>query len=179
MKIILTGAHGTGKTTLLNELVKLYSIPALRRTVRSFWEDNGVSDFEKLPAEIRAEFQKYLLLNQISLEDQYQETGFITDRSVLDYLGYAIVSSSMQGSDLELYKALIQARLAQYDYIVYCPVEFKAEAEYLRAHPDSQKQVAAVLEQYLAEWLQPSQYCLVTGSVSDRLAQIQRFILPD
>jgi deoxyadenosine/deoxycytidine kinase len=175
-KIVLTGAHGTGKTTLLTPLVELYQLHALPRTVRNFWEAHGVSDFEKLPPEIRAEFQKYLLLNQLSLENEHWDKGFITDRSVLDYLGYTLISSTMGGSDIELYKALIKERLLQYDYIIYCPVEFPAEAEYLRAHPGLQNQVAEVMETHLGLWLQPDQYCIVRGSVQERLEQIKSFV---
>lgn len=176
MKIILTGAHGTGKSTLVNPLREYYQLPILQRTVRNFWEDHGVVDFEKLPSDVRAIFQKHLLLNQLEREHSVWEEGFITDRSVLDYLGYAVVSSTMSGVDLDLYKALIRERLLQYDYIIYLPVEFAAEAEYLRAHPDSQNKVAAVLEEHLALWLKPEQYCIARGSVEERLEMIKEYI---
>ena len=176
MKIILTGAHGTGKSTLLEPLAQQYKLPLLQRTVRNFWEDNGVNDFELLPSDIRAIFQKHLLLNQLDKENTLWEQGFITDRSVLDYLGYTVVSSSMAKIDLDLYKALIRERLLQYDYIIYLPVEFPAEAEYLRANPESQTGVAQVLEEHLNLWLSPEQYCIARGSVDQRLDQIKKFI---
>lgn len=176
MKIILTGAHGTGKSTLIEPLREYYQLQTLQRTVRNFWEDSGVVDFEKLPSDVRAIFQKHLLLNQLDKENTLWESGFITDRSVLDYLGYAVVSSTMSDIDLKLYKALIRERLLQYDYILYLPVEFPAEVEYLRAHPDSQNKVAEVLEEHLALWLRPEQYCIVRGSVEERLEIIKSYI---
>lgn len=176
MKIILTGAHGTGKSTLVQPLANTYNLTVLQRTVRTFWEDNGVKDFELLPSDIRAIFQKHLLLNQLDKENTLWEQGFITDRSVLDYLGYAVVSSSMSKTDLDLYKALIRERLLQYDYIIYLPVEFPAEPEYLRANPQSQTEVAEVLEEHLNLWLSPEQYCIARGSVDKRLGQIKKFI---
>ncbi|MEY3470951.1 MAG: hypothetical protein RLZZ223_301 [Candidatus Parcubacteria bacterium] len=176
MKIILTGAHGTGKSTLVEPLASEYDLPVLQRTVRTFWEDNGVKDFELLPSDIRAIFQKHLLLNQLDKENSLWEQGFITDRSVLDYLGYAVVSSSMSTTDLDLYKALIRERLLQYDCIIYLPVEFPAEPEYLRANPQSQKEVAQVLEDHLNLWLSSEQYCIARGSVEERLEQIKSFI---
>ncbi|MEX0594900.1 MAG: ATP-binding protein [Candidatus Paceibacterota bacterium] len=178
MKIILTGAHGTGKSTLLAPLAQEYKLKALQRTVRNFWEDNGISDFELLPSDVRAVFQKHLLLNQLEKENSIWEQGFITDRSALDYLGYAVVSSSMAKTDLNLYKTLIRERLLQYDYIIYLPVEFPAQAENLRANPKSQEQVAQVLEEYLQLWLKPEQYCVARGSVEERLEQIKNFIQP-
>lgn len=176
MKIILTGAHGTGKSTLVQPLATEYKLPVFQRTVRNFWEANGVNDFELLPSDIRAIFQKHLLLNQLEKENTLWEQGFITDRSVLDYLAYAVVSSSMSKTDLDLYKALIRERLLQYDYIIYLPVEFPAEPEYLRANPQSQIEVAEVLEEHLNLWLKPEQYCIARGSVDERLGQIKNFI---
>jgi deoxyadenosine/deoxycytidine kinase len=176
MNIILTGAHGTGKSTLVKPLAQEYNLEVLQRTVRNFWEDNGVNDFELLPTDVRAVFQKHLLLNQLDKENSLWEQGFITDRSVLDYLGYAVVSSTMAKTDLDLYKSLIRERLLQYDYIIYLPVEFPAEPEYLRAHPKSQEQVAKVLEEYLQLWLKPEQYCFARGSVEERLEQVKNFI---
>lgn len=176
MKIILTGAHGTGKSTLVQPLATEYKLPVLQRTVRNFWEANGVNDFELLPSDIRAIFQKHLLLNQLEKENTLWEQGFITDRSVLDYLAYTVVSSSMSKTDLDLYKALIRERLLQYDYIIYLPVEFPAEPEYLRANPQSQIEVAEVLEEHLNLWLSPEQYCVARGSVDQRLETIRNFI---
>jgi predicted ATPase len=176
MKIILTGAHGTGKSTLVEPLATEYKLPVFQRTVRNFWEANGVKDFELLPSDVRAIFQKHLLLNQLDKENTMWEQGFITDRSVLDYLGYAVVSSSMSKTDLDLYKALIRERLLQYDYIIYLPVEFPAEPEYLRANPQSQAEVGEVLEEHLNLWLSPEQYCVARGSVDQRLGQIKNFI---
>jgi nicotinamide riboside kinase len=176
MKIILTGAHGTGKSTLVKPLATEYNLPVLQRTVRNFWEDHGVNDFELLPSDVRAIFQKHLLLNQLDKENSLWRDGFITDRSALDYLAYAVVSSSMSKTDLDLYKALIRERLLQYDYIIYLPVEFPAEAEYLRANPDSQQEVAQVFEEHLNLWLSPEQYCIARGSIDERLEQIKKFI---
>jgi deoxyadenosine/deoxycytidine kinase len=176
MKIILTGAHGTGKSTLVSPLATEYKLPVFQRTVRNFWEDNGIMDFEKLPSDVRAIFQKHLLLNQLNKENALWDKGFITDRSVLDYLAYAVVSSSMSKTDLDLYKALIRERLLQYNYIIYLPVEFPAEERELRADPKLQTQVAEVLEEHLALWLKPEQYCIARGSVEERLEQIKKFI---
>ncbi len=174
--IALCGAHGTGKTTLLKLLEQQYKLTPLTRTVRTFWEDSGVVDFEKLPMEVRNIFQKHLLLNQITQEDEAWKNGFITERSVLDYIGYTVVSSDMQGVEKRMFEFLVRERLRRYDVFVYLPVEFPAKAEYLRAHPGLQKKVATVLELYLSEWLEPHQYCIARGSVKERFSQIQSFI---
>ncbi len=174
--IALCGAHGTGKTTLLNELIQTHTVVPLSKTVRTFWEDNGISDFEKLPPEVRNVFQKHLLMNQIEREDAQWEDGFITDRSVLDYMGYTVTSSDMSGIEKRFFEQLVKERLTRYDYFIYLPVEFPAEPEYLRAHPKLQQRVADVLEEYLEKWLRPDQYCVARGSVQDRINIIEAFM---
>ena len=175
-RIALCGAHGTGKTTLLELLKSEYQLDPLARTVRTFWEDHGIHDFEKLPKEVRNVFQKHLLLNQIDREDAQSESGFITDRSILDYMGYTVASSDMSGVELSMYEALVRERLKQYTHFIYVPVEFPAQAEHLRAHPETQQKVADVLESYLDRWLQPDQYCIARGSVDNRIESIKTFI---
>lgn len=177
--IALCGAHGTGKTTLLQEMVSKYEITPLTKTIRTFWADRGISDFEKLPPEVRNVFQKHLLLNQIEREDGQWHEGFITDRSVLDYMGYTVISSDMSGVDKRVFEQLVKERLKQYDAFIYFPVEFPAEPEYLRAHPELQQKVADVLESYLEKWLSKDQYCIVSGSVEERMAQVEEYLFGD
>jgi len=176
LRIAICGAHGTGKTTQLQELTKLIETPVLQRTMRTFWEDHGVSDFEKLLPEVRTVFQKYALMNQIQREDSQWEQGFITDRSVIDNLGYTKVSSSMSGADLELYVHLVKERAFKYDVLIYLPVEFPAEPEYLRAHPELQNQTAAAMEYYLYQWFSEDEFCLAKGSVEERVSQVTAYI---
>ncbi len=175
-RIALCGAHGTGKTTLLELLKSEYQLEPLARTVRTFWEDHGIDDFEKLPKEVRNVFQKHLLLNQIDREEAQAEVGFITDRSILDYMGYTVASSDMSGVELAMYEALVRERLKQYTHFIYLPVEFPAKAEHLRAHPEIQQKVADVLESYLQKWLKPEEYCIARGSVEERMTTIREFL---
>jgi len=175
LKIALCGAHGTGKTTLLKGIQDICDAPVLTTTMRTFYTNLGVNDFEKIPGDIRTIFQNHALLNQIRREDEFADKGFITDRSVLDYLSYTIISSSMADSQLEIYKALIKERLRHYTHFIYVPVEFDATAEHLRGDPKIQKVIAAVCEEYLDKWM-PGRYLRVTGSVENRLSQIKQFI---
>lgn len=175
-KIAFCGSHGTGKSTLLQAVANKFEIPVLDKTIRTYWESIGLDDFEKLPANIRTQCQLNLLLNQIQREDTKGKSGFITDRSVLDYIGYTIVSSDMDGTLRMLYEELIKSRLQNYTHFIYIPVEFDAEKERLRADPASQKIVARAMESYLDKWLEKSTYLIVRGSVEDRLKQIYEFI---
>lgn len=175
-KIAFCGSHGTGKSTLLQAVANKFEIPVLDKTIRIYWESIGLDDFEKLPANIRIQCQLNLLLNQIQREDTKGKSGFITDRSVLDYIGYTIVSSDMDGTLRKLYEELIKSRLQNYTHFIYIPVEFDAEKEHLRANPASQKIVVRAMESYLDKWLEKGTYLIVRGSIEDRLKQIYEFI---
>jgi deoxyadenosine/deoxycytidine kinase len=175
-KIGFCGSHGTGKSTLLQAISKDFDIPVLDNTIRTYYKDIGIDDFEKLPANIRTQCQLNLLLNQIQREDGEGKNGFITDRSVLDYIGYTTVSSDMSGGIKGIYEQLIKARLQNYTHFIYIPVEFEAQKEHLRADPKSQNLVAETIEGYIQKWLAKDKYIIVRGSVEERLGQIYKYI---
>lgn len=174
LKIGICGAHGTGKTTLANNLQPRLKeeldleIPMLLRTTRDFWEASGVEDFEKLPRDVRTHFQNYILLNQIKRENEQGKVGFLTDRTPLDQLGYTILSSDMSGASLEIYEQLVLERLQKYSVVFYLPVEFEAEQEKLRADISTREQFASIVEGYIAKWGPVVNFKPLTGSVEDR-----------
>lgn len=177
IKLALCGAHGTGKTTILNDIAKLLpDTPPLKKTLRTYWADHGVDDFEKLPKEVRTVFQKDVLLNQLRREDDANETGFITDRSVVDYWGYTLLSSDMGELDLKIYKALIQARLREYTHVIFTPVMFDAQNEHLRANVDSRKEVGKYMGDFLKESLPSDRYLWINKHKhSERMKDIKAY----
>jgi len=175
LKIGLCGAHGTGKTTLLQELKKYLEVPELSRTMRDMWGQFGIADFEKLPADVRSTFQRYAILRQIEREDAATE-GFITDRTVIDNLGYTKLSTDMTESELGLYEALVKERVSHYTHFVYLPIEFDAENEFLRADVSTRHQFAEIAEGYLSQWLKPHQYLIARGSLEERVKQVLEYL---
>jgi len=177
IKLALCGAHGTGKTTILNDLSEIFTtIPILQRSVRSFWEDCGVEDFEKLPSDIRAQFQKHQLLNQLRREDIEGQNGFLTDRSVVDYWGYTVLSSNMSDPDLGLYKELIRSRLLQYSHVVFVPVMFEVKNERLRANIETRKEVEQIMKSLIQETLQNNYLLIDSKDHKLRIKKIQNYI---
>ena len=94
-KIGLCGSHGTGKSTLAKLIADEFKVPYISRTMRDMWEQFGIADFEKLPGDVRKTFQYYAVLNQIEREETEGKEGFITDRTVVDNLGYTVLSSEL------------------------------------------------------------------------------------
>lgn len=171
LKIGICGAHGTGKTTLAKEVHNLFGTPIITNLMRSFWAQNGVADFEKLPKDIRTIFQKESLLKQIESEESYI-TGFITDRTVLDQIAYTKMSSNMIGVEFEIYEQLCKERLKSYTHLIYLPIEFESEQEILRADIKTRKECAEIMKTYLDKWM-PGQYTTISGDFEDRVKQVK------
>ncbi|MEM1312611.1 MAG: AAA family ATPase [Patescibacteria group bacterium] len=176
LKIAFCGAHGTGKTTLVNRLASELNIHAMQRVTREAWENFGVEDFEKIPLDARSVFQNYLLLNQIKKEDLYKDQGFVTDRSVLDILCYTELSSDMKGSSFDIFKHLVVERLKNYNHLIYIPIEFEAQKERLRANLDTRSDYDNILKKNLQELVGQSNFLVINGSVDERLVQIKEYL---
>ena len=174
LKIGICGAHGTGKTTLAKEVHNLFGTPIITNLMRSFWQENGVADFEKLPKDIRTIFQKESLLKQIEAEESYI-VGFITDRTVLDQIAYTKMSSNMIGIEFEIYEQLCKERLKTYTHLIYLPIEFESEQEALRADIKTRGECADIMKSYLDKWM-PRQYTIISGEFEERVEQIKKLL---
>ena len=175
-KIGISGAHGTGKTTLVQLLAPELNISKIDKTMRNTWESFSVTDFEKLPADARSVFQNYLLLNQINREDEESVNGFIADRSVVDILAYTISHSNMSESELSIFEHLVKERLKCYTHLIYTPIEFEVENEYLRANIDSRERIDSIIKSYIDKWIKPNEYLEVHGSIEYRMKQIREYL---
>ncbi|MFB6225260.1 MAG: AAA family ATPase [Candidatus Paceibacteria bacterium] len=172
--LVLCGSHGTGKSTLVDALSKMYEIAPVQHVARSYWDEIGVYRFEYLPPSIRSITQKDLLLRQIAREDELMDQGFITERSVLDVLAYTYVSSDMRDSDWHLFEQLVKERVKYYTYVIYTPIEFQVNPQHNRASSALQQDIADIIERYLEQWHIP--HLRVTGNVRERIGQIEDYL---
>ncbi len=175
-KIGFCGAHGTGKTTLVEILAPELNLLSISGTIRSTWQNFGVTDFEKMPSDARSVFQNYMLLKQIEREDIEGKDGFVADRTVIDILGYTVLSASMSESQLKIFEQLVKERLKSYTHFVYTPIEFEAENEHLRANVSTRAQVDKIMKSYIDKWLVPENYLIATGTVEERVQKVKNFL---
>lgn len=176
-KIGICGAHGTGKTTIATLLAKELKLPFITNTMRSMWVESGVVDFEKLPSDVRSQFQKHAILKQINRENIEGLAGFITDRTVIDNLAYTKLSSNMDGVDLEIYKTLAIERIKNYSHFIYLPIMFEPEADSMRANLNSRQELAKIFEQSVLKYVAKENLLQVKSlSNVDRLAEIKDFL---
>jgi predicted ATPase len=121
MRIAFMGAHGVGKTTLINELKKYFNFPVIPEIARQV-----IQEMKKHPLQMtmkeRLIFEQEILKRQIELEDKYR--SFISDRTVLDIIAYCnLLGLHIHFPDeyREMKKiAVMQAK--NYDVIFFIPV---------------------------------------------------------
>jgi len=176
-KIGICGAHGTGKTTLGNLLSQELNLVFITNTMRSMWTESGVSDFEKLPTDIRSQFQKHAIIRQINRENIEGKSGFITDRTVVDNLSYTKLSSSMDTVDLALYTSLVLERLNNYTHFIYLPIMFEAPSEFLRADISSRENLAKIIEEIILNYVSKEKLLIIKSlDNEDRMVEILKFL---
>jgi thymidylate kinase len=186
MKITFVGAHGTGKTTLSDEVIDRLadsdlSVQTTPEVPRVICESAGDPEFFRR--------SKNTLVKQMTLlvgQPVYEADGsrnsdlLVCDRSILDHWSYTLhfyeeeLGKSAIGQSLD---ALVKKRCSTYEQIFYLPIEFPVEADGTREE-DSEFQSAidseirSLLERY------DLNFATVSGSVEERteevLAQLSR-----
>jgi adenylate kinase family enzyme len=166
MKICFTGSHGTGKSTLCQELTKdLPKVHYIKEIARE-----EIKRIGKLPYDMddqeRFEFQKRLLELQRIAESNHP--NFISDRGIMDILAYSY--------DLPQYDFLLemakQANIAKrYDLVFYIPIEFPLQGDSERS-PDVAYQWQ--IDSNLLKVLNDLKILTfkISGSVEDRKEQV-------
>lgn len=169
-RIILTGAQGTGKTTLMNALAS-DGIRTISQVDRQVAAENGW----ELSENTTAECQKAIyaaIKKELSSKKEY-----ISDRSLSCVAAYTF-DKAVQGSiEKELadkqYMGFLKFMYDNPDVIlVYVPIEFPIETDGLRsADAEYQANIDFLIKNILETTEVP--YITVTGSVEERKAQVE------
>jgi len=182
MKIALTGAHGVGKTTLLNALQKKLgahsSTVVCREVPRVIASVVGSDTFfrrgENTP------LRQFLILFYQIIEEGLKEDEaeiVLADRTVVDHLAYTITLFPELVATPE-YQALftgIRSWLPKYDLIIKLPIEFAAVDDGVREADDIfQEEIDQAIDQLYAQLgITPEE---VRGSVEQRAEAVMRQI---
>jgi predicted ATPase len=127
MRIALTGASSTGKTTLLNDLIQTPAlikcgIKSVLMDTRRILSKMGLraDGFGSDPGRMKA-FQWALLEEKVKLENL--ETNYITDRSTVDLAAYWLIRDVKGGlsEEDERYISDCKAFASKYDLHLHLP----------------------------------------------------------
>ena len=171
MRIVFTGAQGTGKTTLVNALaergIRTISI-AREQATETGWTS-------ETPGSV--EYQKELydkLYKAISSKKSY-----LSDRALSCVAAYTFKHALNNPEDAS-FKKLAESQYKKFCkfhndnpdvLIVYTPIEFEIESDGLRnTNKEDQAQIDFLIKNILDTT--GAEYLTVTGTVEERLAQI-------
>jgi nicotinamide riboside kinase len=174
IQIVFTGAQGTGKTTLANELSKKFGIKtfsiAREAAVNSGWT-------AETPGSV--EYQKELfdkLYKKIS-----SKKSFISDRALSCVAGYTF-SHALANIEDKKFKKLADSQYKKFCkfhnehpdvLIVYTPIEFELSDDGLRnTNKDSQANLDFLIKNILDTT--NADYLTVSGTVEERLDIIMK-----
>jgi predicted ATPase len=166
MKIGITGAHGTGKTTLMNAFVKRH--PEFKRITEvardcPFPINEGTTD----------KAQRWILHEMINRELGAYPNDMITDRTTLDSWAYT-KRATMKGTikeetSMEIGRIAMPWMLT-YDYVFYVPIEFELKQDGVRSVDRLfQKDIDSYMRVGYDRKMFP-----VHGSIEDRVEQIEK-----
>jgi hypothetical protein len=172
MKVLFTGAQGTGKTSVMEALPA--SWPKIKGVTRKTIAENNLA--------INQNSTDY---SQRAIFDAYSDVlsvdkDFISERSLFDVLAFTQyqfcqgkVSEKLFLEQLKRTKKFVQENPdALY---IYFPVEFDPQNDGQRStDPEYQHAIDAFIRMFIGIF--PIKYIIVSGSVSERCRQIQSVV---
>ena len=183
-RIILIGAHGTGKTTLANKLKELLGITVVESVSREFHkdmkylEDNHIFDmriskFARTSAlqNVICSMSRWDYMRWIDVDE-----AVIMTRCPLDTLAYAKADKNV-GQDIYIQNLDILKENQEFmdslksSLFIYLPIEFSIEDDGIRP---TDKEFQKAVDQAMRELMYEFQITplVVTGTVKERVEQI-------
>jgi nicotinamide riboside kinase len=183
MKAALTGAHGTGKTTLsshmaekMRQTLKVGHTPEIPRLFIEEIGDNtifqrGNNSFAR---------QALIIARQIETESSMLSSGLdllICDRTIVDHWAYTEILFPTEVATLEgqAWKSMVARWVASYDLICRLPIEFAMEVDGVRESDDHfrndvDEKIVALYREFRRETE------IIRGSLSDREVAFEELI---
>lgn len=181
-KILLTGAQGTGKTTLLKALSvepefdnwKFYT-----EVVRKMVEEEGIS----INKDGDSDSQKKIFDKYVGIMEEMMQHPSVSDRCIIDvnaYTSYLFDNTDPKDPDYnnlgeEDFKEKRQIVKRKYEFplLVYLPISFKLQGDGVRSEDEEyQKEIDRKIKQIIDNYGIP--YITVKGSVEERVNQIKK-----
>lgn len=131
MKIAVTGAMGTGKTTIAKQLnIKFPQLVMIHEVARMAHQAGYMLD-EKAPIDA----QVWILSKQLELENSFDGASFITDRCLIDLIAYirVLYSGREDAGLLSRFTQMLLTQPKRYDIVFYTPIEFDIEGDGVRS----------------------------------------------
>lgn len=113
-KIFICGTSGIGKTTLAQNISKLYDIPFIEGSSTVIWKEYNIRNHKELLMmgiqDPEAGLQFQLDLIRVREEKVRGIKDFVTDRSVIDNMVYFLYQNAPYLRDIDVYDYMIKCR---------------------------------------------------------------------
>lgn len=175
-RITVTGASGTGKTTVASLLAVSLGLPLIPEIARQLCLELGYKRIGEIPDQ--EGFKKQVLQKQI--EEESKQQYFVADRGALDcwVLWQRWNICTAMTFDTEFIYEKVKAHLGSYTQIIYIPPAFEASSDEFRwTEPDYIKQIDRLTRMSLFELsVMDKVYTVKSDRPEKRLAEIQEFL---
>jgi predicted ATPase len=175
-RVIVTGASGVGKTTLVELLAPLLSLQIIEELGRQICADMGYARVGEIPDQ---EGFKWKVLNA-QCEAENALTSFISDRSTIDcwalWQRWNICQAMTYDTERYYLQSLQQAR--QYSHVIFIPAMFAPPSDGFRwTDLDYQKQIERIVRMTLYDWdLWPRTYVVQSSNPQHRVKEVRQWL---
>jgi len=169
MRIGITGTHGVGKTTLVNELEKYTDHQIIKEIARRY--PRGINENPV------TEINRQLDIFHAQMEEELNNNiGFVSDRTTIDNAAYMIYTLREYMNDLSLKDIVLVINniylainnMSEYDVIFYIPIEFPCEDDGFRDTDEQYRQeIDFIIDTLLMEFRNT-----ITGTVEERVKKV-------
>jgi len=170
MKIAVTGAHRTGKTTLVEKLIE--ALPDYVSKEEAYYELEGTGIvFSEMPV-----VEDYILQLEHSIT-QVTTPGdnIIFDRCPIDMLAYVMAFTESENFDIPAMYHRVQNTMNEIDFLIFVPIENPDRIGCQESDlPELRQQVNDILSNWM--WDFNIDIIEVSGSVSARINQIMEHL---
>lgn len=183
MKIAFIGSHSTGKTTILNELKKIYPYKNyISEMVRELKKKYKITINEQTT------MKNQLVFFNECLKILLLEKEFISDRSILDVYAYTeyiylrdqydIINNKFKVNNndkyiIEYMVSCIIKYMKLYDKIFYFPIEFNLVKDDIRSNNEKYRlEIDQIINDCLKEF--KISFIIVKGSIEERIKIIKK-----
>jgi thymidylate kinase len=175
-RIIITGASGVGKTTLVELLAPLLSLPIIPEVARVLCKELGYDKIGDIPDQ--EGFKRKVLQRQI--EEENRLGTFISDRSALDswVLWQRWNICQAMTFDTEIYYGTARSQASAYTDIIYVPPMFPPPNDGFRwIDTDYQRQIDRIVRMTLHDWeLWGHTYVVRAANVEARVKEVMQWL---
>lgn len=180
-KICITGAHSTGKTTLINSYVAAY--PDVNYYIIKEKAREVIDAGFPLGREATIDSYLYYMNQQLKAEI---ESGFVkydllfSDRSIVDGAAHPLVNNRLAIAFfpkyfLELFENVLHFQKSFFDAYVYIPIEFAMSADVVRPNDELyREEIDFEIKRLLSKHIK--MFFPVAGTLKERMEQLNDII---